>query len=42
MPSLVRDREEVIEYFAIVALVTLFSNLIAWLFRDRRALPRAH
>jgi len=42
MPSLVRDREEVIEYFAIVALGTLFSNLIAWLFRDRRARPRAH
>jgi TIR domain len=42
MPSLVRDREEVIEYFAIVALVTLFSNLLAWLFRDRRARPRAH
>jgi hypothetical protein len=42
MPSLVRDREEVIEYFVIVALVTLFSNLIAWLFRDRRARPRAH
>jgi TIR domain len=42
MPSLVRDREEVIEYFAIVALGTLFSNLVAWLFRDRRARPRAH
>jgi hypothetical protein len=42
MPSLVRDREEVIEYFAIVALVTLAANVIAWLLRDRRARPRAH
>jgi hypothetical protein len=42
MPSLVRDWEEVIEYFAIVALATLAANFIAWLWRDRRARPRAH
>ena len=42
MPSLVRDKEEVIEYVAIVALVTLASNVVAWLFRDRRARPRMH
>jgi TIR domain len=40
IPSIAREWQEVIEYFAIVALVTLASNVIAWMFRDRRGRPR--
>ena len=42
IPSIAREWQEVIEYFAIVALVTLASNVIAWMFRDRRGRPRMH
>jgi TIR domain len=42
IPSIAREWQEVIEYFAIVALVTLASNVIAWMFRDRRGRPRTH
>jgi hypothetical protein len=42
IPSIAREWQEVIEYFAIVALVTLASNVIAWLFRDQRTRPRMH
>jgi hypothetical protein len=42
IPSIAREWQEVIEYFAIVALVTLASNVIAWMFRDRRDRPRTH
>jgi hypothetical protein len=42
IPSIAREWQEVIEYFAIVALVTLASNVVAWMFRDRRGRPRMH
>jgi hypothetical protein len=42
IPSIAREWQEVIEYFAIVALVTLASNVIGWMFRDRRGRPRMH
>jgi hypothetical protein len=42
IPSIAREWQEVIEYFAIVALVTLASNVIAWLFRDQRTRPGMH
>ena len=42
IPSIAREWQEVIEYFAIVALMTLASNVIGWMFRDRRGRPRMH
>ena len=42
IPSIAREWQEVIEYSANVALVTLASNVIAWMFRDRRGRPRMH
>jgi hypothetical protein len=42
IPSIAREWQEVIEYFAIVALVTLATNVIAWMFRDRCGRPRTH
>jgi hypothetical protein len=42
IPSIAREWQEVIEYFAIVALVTLATNVIAWMLRDRRDSPRTH
>ena len=39
IPSIAREWQEVID---IVALVTLASNVIAWMFRDRRGRPRMH
>jgi hypothetical protein len=35
-PSIARDWREVIDYFAIIAAVTLATNVISWLYRDRR------
>jgi hypothetical protein len=36
IPSIARDWQEVIEYFAIIAVVTLGSNTLGWAFRERR------
>ena len=36
MPSVARDWQEVIEYFVIIAVVTLAANALAWAFRERR------
>jgi hypothetical protein len=36
IPSVARDWQEVIEYFTIISIVTLASNVVAWMFRDRR------
>jgi hypothetical protein len=36
VPSVARDWHEVIDYFAIIAAVTLATNVIGWLYRDRR------
>jgi hypothetical protein len=40
IPSLARDWQEVIEYFGLVALVALASNIGGWLVRDRRGRRR--
>jgi hypothetical protein len=36
LPSVTRDWHEVIDYFAIITAVTLSTNVIGWLYRDRR------
>jgi hypothetical protein len=36
LPSVTRDWQEVIEYFVIVAVVTLVANATAWALRERR------
>jgi hypothetical protein len=36
VPQDARDWQEVIEYFTIITAVTLSSNLIGWVYRDRR------
>lgn len=35
-PSVARDWHEAIDYFAIITAVTLGTNVIGWLYRDRR------
>jgi TIR domain len=35
-PSVARDWQEVVEYFTIIAAVTLGTNVMGWLYRDRR------
>jgi hypothetical protein len=39
-PSVTRDWQEVIEYFALIAVVTLGSNVLGWAFRDTRSRVR--
>jgi TIR domain len=37
IPSVARDWQEVVEYFANITFVTLAANLLAWMVRDRRS-----
>jgi hypothetical protein len=39
LPSIARDWQEVIEYVAIVTLVTLAANVAGWMLRDRQGRP---
>ena len=40
IPSITRDWQEVIEYFAIIAAAAVAANALAWMYRDRRGRPR--